>query len=63
MNFNTKFYNPGDRFFRNYRSGKSYWKNNIVTKRIGTVIYIIKGKRYARGVMVIIVGIGHSDTS
>ena len=47
MNFNTKMYKPGDKvFFRYYRTGKSYWEDGIVTKRLGTVIYIIKGKRF-----------------
>ena len=47
VNFTTKNYKPGDKvFFRNYRNGKSYWEDGIVTKKIGTVIYIIKGKRF-----------------
>ena len=33
-------------FFGNYRSGKGYWEDSIVTKRIGTEIYINKGKRF-----------------
>lgn len=44
---NTKFttYKEGDKvFFKNYRSGKCFWEDGIVSKRIGRVIYIVKGK-------------------
>ena len=41
-----KFRNWMIKFFRNYQSGKSYWKDTIATKRIGTVIYIIKAKLF-----------------
>ena len=35
-NFVTKFYKPRDRvFFRNYRGGKSFWEDGIITKRLG----------------------------
>ena len=31
VNFNTKIYKPGDKdFFRDYRTGKSYWEDSIV---------------------------------
>ena len=33
-------------FFRNYRTGNSYWEDGSVTKKIGTISYIIKGKRF-----------------
>ena len=46
-NFVTKFYKPGDRvFFRNYRGGKSFWEDKIITKRLGRVIYTLKGRKF-----------------
>ena len=46
-NFATKFYKPVDEvFFRNYRGGKSFWEDGIITKRLGRVIYMSKGRRF-----------------
>ena len=43
----TKIYKLGDKvFLKKYWTRKSYWKDGIVNKRIGTVIYIIKGKQF-----------------
>ena len=41
-----KFINWVIEFYRNYRTGKSYWEDSIVTKRIRIVMYIIMGKRF-----------------
>ena len=36
-----KSYKEGDKvIFRNYRAGKCFWEDGIVTRRIGRVIYI-----------------------
>lgn len=49
MKVNTKIttYKEGDKvFFKNYRPGKCFWEDGIVSKRIGRVIYIVKGKKH-----------------
>ena len=44
---NYKSYKEGDKlFFRNYRAGKCFWKDGIVTRRMGRVIYIIQGSKF-----------------
>ena len=44
---NYKSYKEEDKvFFRNYRSGKCFWEDGIVTRRIGRVIYIIQGSEF-----------------
>ena len=46
-NFATKFYKPGDRvFFRNFRGGKNFWEDGIITKRLGRGIYMLKRRRF-----------------
>lgn len=44
---NIKKYTSGDKvFFKNFQSGKSYWMDGIIQKRIGKVIYTIKSKKF-----------------
>ena len=43
---NYKSYKEGDKVFRNSRSGKCFWEDGIVTRRIGRVICIIQGAKF-----------------
>ena len=44
---NYKSYKEGDKvFFRNYRAGKCFQKDGIVTRRIRRVSYIIQGSKF-----------------
>ena len=44
---NYKLYKEGDKvFFRKYQTGKCFWEDGIVTRRIGRVIYIIQGSKF-----------------
>ena len=43
---NYKLYKEGNKIFRNYRAGKCFWEDGIVTRRIRRVIYIIQGSKF-----------------
>ena len=43
---NYKSYKEGDKVFRNYRAGKCFWEDGIVTRRTGRVSYIIQGSKF-----------------
>ena len=43
-NLSTRFYKPGDKIlFLNYRTGKSFWEEGIIMKRIGHMLYSVNG--------------------
>ena len=47
IKMNYKSYKEGNKvFFRNYRAGKCFWEDGIVTRRIGRVIYINQGSKF-----------------
>ena len=42
-----KSYKEGDKvFFRNYRAGKCFWEDGIVTRTSGRVIYLSHGSKF-----------------
>ena len=44
---NIKRYSTGQKiYFRNYRNGKSFWDDGTILKRIGRVVYTIKGPKF-----------------
>ena len=43
----TRFYKPGDKIlFLNYRTGKSFWEEGIIMKRIGHVLYSVRSSKF-----------------
>ena len=46
-NLSTRFYKPGDKIlFLNYRTGKSFWEEGIIMKRIGHVLYSVRSSKF-----------------
>ena len=46
-NLSTWFYKPGEKIlFLNYRSGKSFWEEGIIMKRIGHMIYSVRSSKF-----------------
>ena len=46
-NPSTRFYKPGDKIlFLNYRTGKSFWEEGIIMKRIGHVLYSVRSSKF-----------------
>ena len=46
-NLSTRFYKPGDKIlFLNYRTGKSFWEEGIIMKRIGHMLYSVRSSKF-----------------
>lgn len=46
-NLSTRFYKPGDKiFFLNYRTGKSFWEEGIIKRRIGHILYSVRSSKF-----------------
>ena len=46
-NHSTRFYKPGDKIlFLNYRTGKSFWEEGIIMKRIGHMLYSVRSSKF-----------------
>ena len=46
-NPSTRFYKPGDKIlFLNYRTGKSFWEEGIIMKRIGHMLYSVRSSKF-----------------
>ena len=46
-NLSTRFYKPGYKIlFLNYRTGKSFWEEGIIMKRIGHMLYSVRSSKF-----------------
>lgn len=46
-NLSTRFYKSGDKiFFLNYRTGKSFWEEGIIKRRIGHILYSVRSSKF-----------------
>ena len=42
-----QYFRPGDKvFFKIYRGGKDFWEDGLITKRIGKMLYMVKGAKW-----------------
>ena len=41
-----KYFRPGDKvFLKSYKNGKEFWQDDVITQRVGKMLYMVKSKK------------------